>query len=272
VRKQLHLMAAIAVIALSGLDGQTVIPAPAAGPTPINPGGTAPSFRTVDLLPLSLVGRPISAFIPALGNRLSATGLAETQLSGTISRPGQPDAPILVLRENPGLLRVEIGTGSAKTIAVIDEQAVKATATLTAQMQQAVESVLYDSAEYFLFDYANSGGARLVGSAFPYARASAQSRYQVFEKTENLTLSQITTKRTKLFYFNRTTSLLDYVRYSAGTGSGAVVVETGITWQKSGTEFLPASVERWEAGVPVLTIQFTQASVGPKPTAAVFLP
>lgn len=232
-------------------------------------GQSTAELRALNQLPLQLLGQPMSRFVTSLGTRLQTTGLERTVLVGTISRPVSGSQPITITRENPGRIRVVEGVGAAQAIGVVDEQSQTATSALPQDQLNLVETLLYDCQDYLLFDHANFGRTRFLGEAFTYPRASASERFSIFDHVINVGLLEPGKTRTKRFYFNQATGLLEYV-LTRETSSG--MTETGITWQTVGTEQFPASVTQWQNGTEVFAIQFTQASAGPTVADNTFVP
>ena len=138
-----------------------------------NAGAQTPVvFRAVDQLPPQLLGQPMSAFEAALGSRLTTQGLARTTLSGTLSVAGSPDTPITVVRQNPGRIQIVQGTGPTALTSVVNQQTQTATAGISGNQEKLVETLLFDCADFILFDHANFGGTRYLGAAYPYPRAA----------------------------------------------------------------------------------------------------
>jgi hypothetical protein len=230
------------------------------------------TLRAVNQLPLQLLGRPMSAFVTSLGTRLETAGLERTILVGTLSTPSSSGVPITVTRENPGRIRVVEGAATAQAIGIVDEQLQMATSAMPQDQLNLVETLLYDYQDYLLFDHANFGRTRFLGEAFTYPRASASERFSIFDHVTNVGLLEPGKTRTKRYYINIATGLLEYVVSWIGSGSAATMTETGITWQTVATQQFPASVTQWEKGAQVFAIQFTQASAGPTAADNAFVP
>lgn len=203
----------------------------------------------------------------ALGDRLEKTGKERTSYEGTFQAEGAADsAPLAVLRESPDRLRIEMRNGAGRDVTVFDGGAGRAAHRPPAQVDEGlIESLVYDTADYFFL--AQAGGAvRHLGSGFRpdgAAEEYAGPTYEVYQVSFPVRSSGRAEQRTKTYYFNSATSLLELVRYTVERGGYETEVEVRLSgWQRSLGQSFPARVERLEGGRPVWALTLALSGVG----------
>ena len=204
----------------------------------------------------------------ALGDRLERPGNERLLLSGSLTLEGGARREnVQVLREFPGVL-VVTRAGGAQLLASFDDR--KATSPRGgggASEELLVETFFYDSAEHFFFAQVRGAATRFLGSGHrPEDGAYGVPTHDVYEVTEEDRSGDEPRERTRRYFFNTDTQLLEAVRYDVERQGLMVAVEVRIGgWRKVGGQMLPGRVERLEDGRRVLELTINSAQTGPRP-------
>lgn len=209
----------------------------------------------------------------ALGNRLTKQGKERLTLSGTLSRAGVAQ-PAQVVSEFPNLLGVNNGAGR---LASFDELvAARSVPNASPTDDALIETLFYDTAEHFFFAQARGAATRFLGarvSSEEEAGNAANTVYDLYEVTEDVALDGAAQTRTKRYFFNSDTQLLEVVRYEIERDGSPVPVEVRIGgWRKVQGEQVAGSVMRLESGQPVLSFVVNSATLAPRVGTAKEMP
>jgi hypothetical protein len=197
----------------------------------------------------------------ALGNRLVKPGMERVTFLGTLNRAASSQ-PIVVVHEFPGLLQV---TGSQGPIVFFNAR-VPGTNQLGPGARVLVESLLSDSAEHFFIMQWRGAATRFLG-----ARASATDQaangpfYDVYEVSNENAADFPGQPRTKRYFFNSDTQLLEIVRYEVERNGDTISVETRFgSWHAVRGQQVPGSVARSENDHVVFSFTFTAITLTPR--------
>jgi hypothetical protein len=200
----------------------------------------------------------------AMGDRLEKPGKERLTLTGTLMRDGD-SAPFVMVSEFPGKLRLEVtGRGAGNTL-VFNERARGRGAT-DARDADLIETLVFDTAEHFFEGQSLGVGTRLLGSRFRADDGATPHYdgpfYDIYQVDETVEAARPPRHRTKLYYVNSDTMLIERVRYEDQGGGATVRVGVELEWQQVGGQRVPRRITRTEGGSPVLTFVVNAATVG----------
>lgn len=211
--------------------------------------------------------------LDALGNRLESEGLERLTLAGTLTRTnGSPSGQVQLISEYPGRLRLELqASGQTRVTGFDGEQMWMAGATPDRKEEDLVETLVDDSVEHFFLGQMQGVATRLLGTGFRTDDGEAEEYfgplYDIYEITEQIKIGQETSERTKHFYFNSNTHLLEKVRYGLERDGIQINVKVEISdWQSVQGQQVPMRIVRIENDTPVLTLTLNSPSVTPRST------
>lgn len=216
------------------------------------------------VLPSRLLPQLRAAF-EILGDRLHRPGKERLTLSGTLTREGV-SRPVQILYEPPHLLRI---SDAGLSLLTFDErEAMRGGRAADAHAGALAETFFYDSAEHFFFAQARGAATRLLGSRVrPEEAAEGYDgpSYDVYEVREEVALGPSAVARTKRYFLNSDTQLLEVVRYEIQTERGLVPVEVRVGgWQTVQGQRVPNRVTRLEGGRGVLSFSADAAELSPR--------
>jgi hypothetical protein len=195
---------------------------------------------------------------------------------GTFQQEGATDATsFIVMREYPDRVRIEAQRGTGKDVTVFDgSTAHRAHGAAAPGDEGLIESLVYDTADYFFLAQAGGGAARYLGSGFRPEGASedyAGPTYEVYQLSFPVRSGGRAEQRAKTYYFNSETRLLESVRYTVERGGYETEVEVRLSgWQQAIGQSFPARVERLEGGRPVWSLTLALNGVGTATRDGVF--
>jgi len=212
----------------------------------------------------------LKAKVDALGDRFTAHGKERITMSGSIQRPNAATASVTVVYEIPLKFRYEEG-GKVLTY---DGNQTQFSANPSAADVALLESLFDDSSDGVLF---NAQHASLIRPLINRARLDDGKAktytgpyLDVFQFVLPVSALPGAPRRTKHFYFDSKTHLLDRVRYFGGA-NGQIRVETLFqSWQGVNGTFVPTVITHSEAGVTQFTLNGTTIDVGPSKTDNAF--
>ncbi len=254
--------AAVAAFALSGAAFQTQAQKTGAAKTYVAP-------------PVELVRLPARLKLAVLhvGDRLTRTDKEQTTAVGTIQRGKAVAAPLVVIAEPQGKIRV---TAGGKVLGADGTQTWAGAGTPDDSDDGLLETLLNDSFDH-LVSVQSAGAIRFLGARFRtgYGKApdSRSPYYDIYELDDSVLPSQSVlpaqsalpaqkaTTRHKTFLVNSDTGFLERVIYSVPSGKASLVVQTVLSgWKTVNGQSWPSSITRFENGVAVLSIQYSTVS------------
>jgi hypothetical protein len=206
--------------------------------------------------------------LDALGDRMVKPGRERLLLTATLAREGENAAPVHLVREFPNLLRVEgRASGAGRTSALVFDgaRARRPGGDVSRADEDLIETLVYDSAEYFFQGQIKGSATRFLGSGFrldggetPDLEGPTYSVYQIVQPIRGAGEAR---ERVKLYYFNAATHLLERVKYDAEREGTQVSVEVLLgDWQAVEGQRVPGRIVRTENGAPVFDLKATSAA------------
>lgn len=203
----------------------------------------------------------VRVLLDRLGDRLSKRGRERLVLVGTLNRAGASQ-PVEVVHEFPNLLRVAGRNGvllSFNARSAEDRQAIPGDG------KSLVESLFYDSAECFFVAQVRGAATRFLGPRANIEGSNGGNLYDIYEVTDEDAARGPGQPRTKRYFFNSDTQLLEIVRYDVERNGGAISVETRFTgWRDVESQRVPGNVARFENGKLVFSFAITSTMAGPR--------
>jgi hypothetical protein len=231
--------------------------------------GTA---TTVGATPLKapLVPPALATKLAALGTRFAVTGSERLTIVGSIVRPSAAAVPVHIVYQIPRKFHYSEGT---KTI-TYDGANYYYSASPSAADTGLCESLFEDSVDGLFYNIPNASLMRNLMSRARLDDGKAKNYtgpyLDIFQLILPLPSLPNDPRRTKFFYFDSPTQLLDRVRYLSGT-NGQTAVETGFkTWQRVAGSSAPSVITRTENGVLQFTLTSTSASITAAASDATF--
>lgn len=209
--------------------------------------------------------------LKALGDRLEKPGKERLTLSGTLRRAGETQGtPFVAVYQQPGRLRFQKAQGQGpQTITFNGQHEKELGKSLTAEQEALVELLVYDTPDGFFSSQMDAAATRFLGSHFRADDGSSESYagpyYDIYQVTDLVKVKPGTPERTKLFFLNSDTQLLEIVRYQTESNGNQTEVEVQLgDWQKTEGQMIPRRLVRLENNMPVFTLTITSAAVGPE--------
>ncbi|MEW6126586.1 MAG: hypothetical protein AB1757_06060 [Acidobacteriota bacterium] len=198
--------------------------------------------------------------LDALGDRLERRGRERALIAGRLQYgDGTPEINFTAILQLPRLLRLTESVGSVTRTIVFDGKTVASSeGKLAARDSDLLETLLYDTAEHLLLEQVGGTLAmRFLGERFHTSEALDSPAYDIFEVTDTVMRDTIQQPRTKNFYFNSASHLLERIAYGAEE-QGAPLIEVRLSdWRTVDGQRAPFRFERLENNVVTLRLQFT---------------
>lgn len=251
-------LAVIAVLGLLLLKGQTPIPS------------IVTASASDYIAPTRLPSGPRECLM-ALGDRIQKPGKERLTLIGSHTE-GKSAVVAQLTWEVPGRIRYD-RNGTVSLIS--DTSGVLNAIPLAAADQDILESLLFDTAETFLYGFVKGRAQRPLGRRFRADDGKALNYagpwfdiYQAFVTVVTSTGSPV---RQKHFYFDSDTQLLTKTTYVINRGSKDVSVTTEFNkWSNNNGQTTPGQIVRREGGVTVFTLDVISAAVVAKSDDGLF--
>jgi hypothetical protein len=216
------------------------------------------------------VSSSLRQVVAALGDRVHKKGKERVTLLGTIEYQGK-NAPIAVVKESPGFLRIEITGSSAKTI--IDDLDDLITNRSKDEGDIAIAELFgSDTAEGFLQGISRGGSLRKIGDGFVvHGMKGFAEVVDIYDLYAPASAREGKPHIQRQYMFDSASGLLSRVRYSMGASgvSGAVQVVLSDYQTISGYQF-PGRIVRIAGGTVTHTFTLLSGAVAPKMNDNVF--
>jgi hypothetical protein len=194
-----------------------------------------------------------------------ATGWSDPArtLTGVLTREGAT-TPVVMVSEFPGKLRLELGERGVGHTIIFNERVSSRNVSdeLDADL---IETLAFDTAEHFFEGQSQGLGTRLLGTRFRDDDGSAADYagpfYDIYQVDESVGLRRAQRGRSKLYYVNSDTLLVERVRYEGDRGGATVRVGVELEWQDIGGQRVPKRITRTEDGRPVITLDINSAVI-----------
>ncbi len=233
--------------------------------------------ESVDLVRRARLRPHLREVLKVLGDRLERPGRERLILQGNLSRTGstrREQVPVRLIVEFPDRLRLEEQAGNQARVTGYDGKTTWRTgATLTAQDEDEVESLLFDSVERFLAAQMQGAATRLLGLRFRLDDGMAAKYdgpfYDLYQVIDRATAKTNAQPPAKLYYFNSDTLLLERVSYRAVDSGARVEVQLSL-WHRLGDQRVPGKIIRSENGEPVFTFTVNAAGFSSRANDGIF--
>lgn len=252
--------AAGAVIASRKGGASLAKTAPAASPSPRDTSVKVAPYP--DRIPPTFLTPQLRVPFSVLGDRMAKRGKERLSSLGTLSRSGT-SLPVMVECEFPNRLRV---VGQPGVLITFDARTPPNQQIVLGQ-DEVVETLFFDSAEYFFVAQARGVTTRFLGARVSLSEEAGATGpfYDVYEVTGDSGPGNSTRSRTKRYFFNSDTQLLEIVRYESEKGGAKVLVETRFGgWRRVQGQQVPATIARLENGGTLFSLHFTTTTVAPR--------
>ena len=207
-----------------------------------------------------------------LGDRLERPGKERTAVAGTVRFGNDPTAnPLILLNEFPDRVRASLTQGSNARTLVFDGNRVRAASPLNQVDEALLETLVYDSSEHFFWSQTQQQATRFIGSRIRTDDGSTQDYtgpyYEVYQLTDVVKIGPIEQLRSKFYYFNSETLLLERVLYQ--DRASRVEVRLG-DWRSVNDQQLPHRIERIEDGVSAFVFSLGSINIAPRQDDSLF--
>lgn len=205
-------------------------------------GGRRDDYLRVHDLP-HFLGR----YQTALGERLERAGLERMVSTGTLREKGT-DKPSVLAWELPGKFRFE-KDGKAIVGALTGLAAPTSPGVSNEDEDDIIESLFLDRPESALYNVVNGAAVRVIGYQVGTQRGRvagyAGPYYDVFDITGKSDAKATSSTRSKRYFFDSMSGLLQRVTYVLTKPTGAQTVDTYFSqWTKVQNDFVPGVIER----------------------------
>ncbi len=209
----------------------------------------------------------LSRYHAALGERLQKVGMERLVSIGTLRENGN-DKPTVLAWELPGKFRLE-KDGKAILGSVAGLAAPSSPGVSTSEEDDLMESLFLDRSEAALIGVVGGAAIRVVGYHVRAQRGHgadyAGPYYDIFDFTSKVGSKPVSPTRSKRFYFDSFSGLLQKVSYVLTRGGGSQIVETTLgQWTKVQGESVPGVIERFVNQVSVARFSASATVVSEK--------
>ncbi|HKO45276.1 MAG TPA: hypothetical protein VJU84_18525 [Pyrinomonadaceae bacterium] len=207
----------------------------------------------------------VRVLLQALGSRISERGKERVTLMGVLTLAGTSQ-PIVVVHEFPNRLRIS----SINGLLISFDARESAAASPNAETRPLLDSLYYDSAESFFIAQWRGAATRFLGGRARAAESDDGPEYDIYEVIDEDGSRGSDHARTKKYFFNSDTQVLEIVRYQIQKDGEMVSVETRLgDWHKVEGQHIPGTVTRFENGRVVLSFISRSTTLSPRePTVA----
>ena len=202
--------------------------------------------------------------LESLGKRVQFPGNERTVMTGQFT-DAEGSRPAVLTQQLPALVRFE-GVNRGGGPLLFDGE--RTGAGLSPAQEDVIESVVLDTPEGLFSTIRQAGAARLIGRNFgPDPKREPNydgSRYDVYELAAPARTRRDGVLRSKRYYFDAKTGLLESTRYSDRRAGRAVRVETRFSsWTTVSGSSYPRLIERHEDGQFVFRFSVSAVTSGP---------
>jgi hypothetical protein len=246
----------------SGLASQASTGTSQGPPSHVQPGGLWPEFRMI---------------LRTLGNRFSVPGKERWVLTGTMATSGGTQHPFQLTVQLPNLMYLQqTVNGSTQVMVFNGQQAQKLGGSIGQQDQDVIETIMYDTIGHILLGHATGTVAiRQLGGQFRLddgtTTAYSGGYYDLFQIMDRVAIGPEIVQRTKTLYVNSSTLMPEQIHYTmSANGSDTNVQVQDLSWQKTGDQMFPYSIQRTENGQTVLQMNIINIAYGPAGDTTIF--
>lgn len=205
-----------------------------------------------------------------LGDRLERPGKERAAISGSVRYWNEPTTHSLaLLNEFPDRLRANLTIGSDLRTIVFDGNRSGAASQESEADEALLETLVYDSAEHFFWSQTRQQATRFIGSRIRADDGSTSDYtgpyHDVYQLTDVVNIGSTQQVRSKFYYFNSDTLLLEQVLYQSTNQNGTTSVEVRLNdWRRINHQRLPHRIERIENGISRFVFTVSSSNLGPR--------
>jgi len=204
--------------------------------------------------------------LAVLGDRMRVSGKELTIYTGEVVDANGNRSPAQVIHQLPGLVRL---AGFKPGQAVVSFDGQRASGVISSDDELLLETFVMDMPEGMLASIQASAAVRLLGSGFgPDPRNTPKyggARYDIFDVTSAVRSRSDRVTRSRLYYFDSLTGLLQSTRYYDRSRPTPVKLETRFSeWRNIDGSTYPGRVDRYERGQRVLSFIVNAITAAPR--------
>lgn len=213
--------------------------------------------------------------LEVLGDRLEKPGKERMILAGTVKYASdRAGTPFELVREFPDRLRLIEQHGASQRTTAFNGRS-GASQSFTSAESDTIETLLFDSVEYFFVTRMEGSATSFLGSRFRLDDGTSQNYtgpfYDIFLVNQQIKIGSTARQRSVSYYFNSRSLLLERVRYQQERNGSLVNVEVIMSeWREVAGQRVPMRVERFENGNSILRFSFAAAAIGPRVADNIF--
>jgi len=219
--------------------------------------------------PLS-VSSSLRQIVEALGDRVYEKGKEQVSFSGTLESQGK-QVQILVVKESPGYLRIELSGSPSKTI-IHDLNQLTSSRGREEGDEELAELFTTDSAEGFLQGITQGGSLRKIGDCFVVEGVSGfGKKVDIYDLYAPAPVRQGKPYVARRYMFDSDTGLLSRVRYVIERFGEEVPVQVILSdYQLVSGYRLPGKVVRISEGKTTHTFTLQHGAIAPMGNSSLF--
>lgn len=213
--------------------------------------------------------------LEVLGDRLEKPGKERMILAGTVRTASDPaEMAFELVREFPDRLQLIERRGVSLRITAFNGRS-GASRSFTSAEWDTIETLLFDSVEYFFVTRMEGAATSFLGSRFRLDDGTSSNYtgpfYDIFVVSQQIKVGRTARQRSVSYYFNSRSLLLERVRYQQERNGSLVNVEVIMSeWREFAGQRIPMRVERFENGSSILKFSFATAAIGPRASDNIF--
>lgn len=196
-----------------------------------------------------------------LGDRLERVGKERQTVSGDLRQNGK-DVRVQVVSEFPDRIRFLLQDGSSGRAVIFNgNEATAHGPPPNSHERDLIESLVSDSPEHFFISHTRGMPIRSLGNRL---RTDDGLHYDVYELTNLVKSVSAPRVRSKRYYFNSNTQLLEKVHYQIERNGATIQVETRFEdWQVFEQQRYATQISRFENGHLIWILSVKSSSTGP---------
>ena len=215
----------------------------------------------------------LSRAVEIMGDRLLGPGKERIEWIGTLNPMDSGEVSVRIIWEFPRKVRIEkqLGPEAGRNVEVTvydGENLRKSHGLVKPEDEYLVEMLTHDSVEGFFVGQIEGFSARFLGSGYREQDESGNPigpSYDIYWVTDWFNVSGRYLLQRKLYYFDSLTAVLKWVQYTLDPKRGRPPKRVRIQlaeWNQVGDQLIVGRMVRYEDGVEVLSLSFTEATVG----------
>lgn len=204
--------------------------------------------------------------LAVLGERVRVSGKELTIYTGEVVDANGNRSPAQVIHQLPALVRLA-GFKPGQTVLSFDGD--RASGVLSSDDELLLETFVMDLPEGMLASIQASAAVRFLGSGFGQDPLKTPkyvgARYDIFDVTSDIRSRSDRVTRSRLYYFDSLTGLLQSTRYYDRSRPTPVKLETRFSdWRSIDGSAYPGRIDRYERGQRVFSFIVNTISAAPR--------